>query len=332
MSANALLGSEGAIWEADAERLQALLSDLSPPAFAITPEEVARRTGPREIIRQQSTAVLPLRGLLTQRPSLLSALFGGTSTDKFGQAFDALVRRKDIAQIVLDIDSPGGTVSGTLELAEKIYQARGTKPIIAVANSFAASAAYKIASAADRIIVTPSGQVGSIGVRAMHIDYSGADEKAGVKVSVVYAGEHKTEFDLHAAFSKEARAEMQRVVDVFYRSFVWAVARNRGTTAASVRADYGGGRMLLAADALAVGAVDGIGTLESVVGRLSGGGSILDHAAQRARAQREAELVELHGGRDKLAEARRRDKREREQAAETRRLELNKLEAEIAKQ
>ena len=87
-------------------------------------------------------------------------------TEAFGAAFDRAAADSSIGAIVLNIDSPGGSVYGVEELADKIYKARGTKPVYAVANSLAASAAYWIGSAASQLYVTPSGEVGSIGVLA----------------------------------------------------------------------------------------------------------------------------------------------------------------------
>src|SRR5690606_12609791 len=98
-----------------------------------------------------------------------------------------------VGTIVLDVDSPGGGVYGVAEFAEEIYKARGQKRIVAVANSMAASAAYWIATAADELVVTPGGEVGSIGVYMLHEDWSGAYEKAGIKPTVIKFGENKAE-------------------------------------------------------------------------------------------------------------------------------------------
>ena len=282
-----VLGMHGDPWAIEPSRMKAYMETFI--ISSLSPEEIEARTGPRAMRTKRSIAVLPLMGPITQRASAFTAFFGGTSSDKFGEAFDSLMANDAIGAIVFDVDSPGGTVDGTMELAEKIYQARGTKPIIAVANSFAASAAYEIASAADQIVVTPSGSVGSIGVRAMHVDLSVAMEQGGIKATVIYAGEHKTEFDPYAPLSEDARAEMQRVVDTYYGQFVGTVARNRGVTASTVKRDFGGGRMMLAKQAVEAGLADRVGTLDETITRL--GGRMDDRATARAQAAERREYL-----------------------------------------
>ncbi|GAF87417.1 unnamed protein product, partial [marine sediment metagenome] len=156
-------------------------------------------------------AVLPIHGVITQRESWLTMLFGGTGTDAFGAAFDEVANSTAVSAIVLDIDSPGGSVYGVAELAGKIHAARKPgRPIWAIANSLMASAAYWIGSAADKLFVTPSGEMGSIGAMSIHVDQSEALTEAGLKVTFVYAGEYKVEGNEAEPLGDEAHAEMQR--------------------------------------------------------------------------------------------------------------------------
>jgi len=129
----------------------------------------------------------------------------------------------------------------------------------------AASAAYWIGSQATKFYVTPSGEVGSIGVWSMHVDYSRANEQDGIAVTFVSAGEHKVEGNPHEPLSDEARAEMQRSVDETYREFVAAVARGRNVTPAKVLADFGNGRMLTARAAVQAGMADAVKPFEAVL-------------------------------------------------------------------
>ena len=145
----------------------------------------------------------------------------------------------------MDVDSPGGSVFGLKELSQKIFDARGTKPIYAVANSMAGSAAYYIASAADQMIVTPSGEVGSIGTIAIHEDMSVALENEGVKITVIKAGRFKGEGNNFEPLSEEAISNAKREVDAYYGQFVDAVARNRGVSPKAVRNGFGEGRMVM---------------------------------------------------------------------------------------
>jgi capsid assembly protease len=194
---------------------------------------------------------------------------GGTSYQAFEAALADAVQDSDIGAIVLDVDSPGGTVSGGIEAADAIYRARAVKPIIAVANTQAASAAYWLASQASELYVTPSGTVGSVGVYMLHEDESGWLEKAGLKMTYVHAGEYKVEGNSYEPLGEAARAEMQAWVDACRTQFIAAVARGRGTSPEAVLDLYGKGRLLRAEDARSVGMVDGIATLDDVIARLA---------------------------------------------------------------
>lgn len=224
----------------------------------------ARKTGRLRRVSGR-TAVLPVFGVLSQRMNMMNDVSGGTSTELLGQEFDAAVADKSIGAIVLDVDSPGGSVFGIQALTDKIYAARGSKPIMAIANSMAASAAYWLATAADEIVVAPGGEVGGIGTVALHRDVSAAAEKEGVKFSVISAGKFKGEGNPYEPLGDEARAFAQKRVDEHYDAFVKGVARNRSVSPGDVSGGFGQGRVLGAADAIAAGMADRIGTLESVL-------------------------------------------------------------------
>jgi capsid assembly protease len=211
-------------------------------------------------------AVLPLFGVVSQRMNMMQEISeGGTSTEMFGLAFDKAMADASVGAIVLNIDSPGGSVYGVEELGDKIYKARGTKPIYAVANSLAASAAYWIGTAADKLFVTPSGEVGSVGVLAMHVDYSKFNEAVGVNPTYIHAGKYKVEGHSDAPLDDEARRAIQESVDSYYDSFTDAVARHRGVASRDVRSGFGEGRVVRAAQAAQKGMADGVRTLESVL-------------------------------------------------------------------
>ena len=217
-------------------------------------------------------AVMQLYGVLSQKQNMLTDYSGGTSTELFGRAFDSLVQDGNCKAIVLCIDSPGGSVYGVKELADKIFAARGEKKIIAVADSLAASGAYWIGCQAGEFCCTPGGQAGSIGVFMAHDDESAAAELAGVKTTLVSAGRYKVEGNPYAPLDDEARQAMQATVDSYYGQFVDAVARGRGVSAKAVRDGYGQGRVLTAAEAKAAGMIDRVQTMEQVLARLGVGG------------------------------------------------------------
>jgi len=206
--------------------------------------------------------VLSIEGPLFARFGVESWWYGGSAYDVIGAAFDMLLADAGVTQIVLLIDSPGGTVTGCFELADKIYAARGTKPITAVANDSAYSAAYAIASAADRIVIPRSGGLGSVGVRCQHVDISRALDRIGYTVTTIVSGAKKADFDSTAPLSDGARSEMQVEVNRLADIFVETVARNRGIDADAVRGLQAG--CLFGPSAIAAGLGDAIGTIESV--------------------------------------------------------------------
>jgi len=185
-------------------------------------------------------AVLSVGGTLVHRASSLDAMSGLTSYAQLSSAFNAMLGNSQIAHIVLDVNSPGGSVNGAFDFADEIFSARGRKPITAIVDESAYSAAYAIASAADEIVVPRTGGVGSIGVVAAHLDRSEANERQGIKVNYVYAGARKIDGNPNAPLSDEAHAELKAEVDRIYGLFVETVARNRGLSVDAVRGTEAG--------------------------------------------------------------------------------------------
>jgi capsid assembly protease len=228
--------------------------------------QAALPRGPRP--QSGAVAVIPIYGVISQRAGMLTQASGGTSIDALTRDFRAALAEPGVRAIVFDIASPGGSTYGVQELAAEIYAARGRKPIAAVANAVAASAAYWLGSAAGDFAVTPSGEVGSIGVYAIHQDDSRAMQAAGIDQTVISAGRYKAEGI--GPLSDETRQYIQEKVDAAHQQFLADVARGRGVTSAEVRQRYGEGRMLDAKAAKAAGMVDRIATLDEVVARLGG--------------------------------------------------------------
>lgn len=230
-------------------------------------------------------AVVPLKGvLMPQMGGLFALLFGGGGLQAFQTQFSDAALDPDVQAIVMDIDSPGGMVDQIPETANQIRAARAEKPVIAVANTQAASAAYWLASQADEIVVTDSGDIGSIGVYELHRDLSAAHEMDGIKPTLVSAGRYKVEGNPYEPLGDEARAAMQSDVDDYYRMFTAAVARGRGASAEDVRNGYGEGRSLHARQAVAAGLADRVGTLGDTVRRVASpaGRAALDARREQA--------------------------------------------------
>lgn len=184
---------------------------------------------------EQTIAVIGIYDVLVYRSRGISSLSGLSTYEQIGKDFDAALEDRDVDKILFDIDSPGGEVSGVFELADKIYEARGVKPIIAAVNDMSYSAAYLIASAAGKMYVPRMGGVGSIGVIAVHADQSKLDEKIGVKFTSIFAGAKKDDLSPHKEITEAAMQDVQTKVDNAYNLFVDTVARNRDISVEKVR-------------------------------------------------------------------------------------------------
>jgi signal peptide peptidase SppA len=242
----------------------------------------------------QGIALIPVFGTITQRATLMSQHSGATSLDELSGMLRTAMAEPQIGSIVLDVDSPGGSVFGLEEFAAELYQASKKKHIVAVANAQAASAAYWIASQASEFVMTPSGEVGSVGVIAKHYDESQALEKEGVKVTTITAGKFKGEGGPDQPLTDEAVTYLQSRVDDYYDSFVKAVARGRKVSVKDVQNGFGQGRMLGSKQALTAGMVDRIATLDDVIGGLiSGVRPATRMAAEEAPVEITAEMPSL---------------------------------------
>lgn len=182
-----------------------------------------------------NVAVVPICGTLVQKLGTLRPYSGMTGYDGIRQNFMTAMADPDVKAVMLDISSPGGEVSGCFDLVDAIYKARGKKPIWAILNESAYSAAYAIASAADRICVPRTGGVGSIGVIWMHMDWSKALTAAGFKVTFITFGDTKADGHPEIPLSGEALARFQSDINTMGDLFVSTVARNRNISEKSVR-------------------------------------------------------------------------------------------------
>lgn len=185
-------------------------------------------------------AVIAVRGTLVQRCGSLRPYSGMTGYNGLRQVFLTALADPAVGRIAFDICSGGGEVHGCFDLVDTIFAARGTKPLAAILNEYAYSAAYAIASAVDPgcIYVPRTGGTGSIGVVVAHSDLSGAADKAGLKVTFITneGAERKIDGNQWQPLSDEAFADIKAKVDATAAIFHETVARNRGLTVAAVRA------------------------------------------------------------------------------------------------
>lgn len=232
------------------------------------PETAAGKSGnraekPYEVI--DGVAVLPLYGIIDKRMNLLMHISGGTSTELLARDFQKALADPQVQAILLDVDSPGGSVDGTKELADLVFASRGVKPVVAYANGLMASAAYWIGSAADAIVAMESAEIGSIGVALMHYDYSAQDEKLGVKRTAITAGKYKRIASDEKPLSREGQEYLQGMVDDYYDLFLEAVGRHRAMDPEAVHDKMADGRIFIGKKALKVKLVDQIGNFNDAL-------------------------------------------------------------------
>lgn len=212
-------------------------------------------------------AVISVSGILVKSLSMFASIFGERSMPEIGRNFQTAVDDPNVKGIVLAVDSPGGSVDGTSALANQIAAARGRKPIIAVADGIAASAAYWVASAADAVYISgPTIEVGSIGIVAVHRDISEQDRMYGEKFTEITAGKYKRIASAHKPLSDEGREYLQAQVDQVYSVFVESVAALRGTSVPRIL-EAADGKLFMGQAAVDVGLVDGIMAFDEVVRR-----------------------------------------------------------------
>jgi signal peptide peptidase SppA len=217
-------------------------------------------------------AIIPVIDIIAKRMNFLMRIFGGTSTEMTGRLIHQALSDPDVDAIVLEVDSPGGTVDGTSELAKLIYAARGKKPMVTWANGLMASAGVWIGSATDQTYIAgDTTQVGSIGVLTRHVDISQFEADIGVKTTLIYAGKYKVIGHPYQPLSKDHAAVIQGEIDYLYSIFVDAVAKHRGATVANVLETMAEGRMFIGQQAVDAGLVDGVATLDDVIAALTDG-------------------------------------------------------------
>lgn len=229
------------------------LNSIEAMGFDFEAQPAARK--PYEVVN--GIAVICVHGILVHEMSWFGAWFGGeTSYSQLATAIILAMSDADVKAIVLHVNSPGGEVAGCFDLVDGIYGLRGLKPIWAILDEEGYSAAYAIACAADKIIVPRTGGSGSIGIITMHIDITGALDKAGIKATTFQFGARKSDYYSTTPMSKEAGTLIQANVDMMGELFVETVARNRGMSPDKVRNTEAG--IFLGASGLEQGLVDAV--------------------------------------------------------------------------
>ena len=256
-------------------RLDALLS--IPISEAPTAGFYRWHDEDEDLAVQDGVATIKVVGPLRKTNWSLSRSYEGIQKN-----IEKALGQESVRGILLDIDSGGGSVDGVFDLSDFIFEARERKPIWAIADDFAASAAYAIGSAASRMYLSRTAGVGSVGVIANHVEFSKMDERHGVKITTIFSGDRKNDFSDSEPLNSTAKQLLQEEVDRLRGIFAAGVARNRGL---SVDAVMGTEAALYRADAaVEVGFADGVQSAAETISQFKsalasqGGTSALNRA------------------------------------------------------
>ncbi len=249
--------------------------DTVADSAGIAPEMFSTRRGERGDAGYAITdgvAVIHASGALVHRSRIDGASSYLLGYNELAGQVEAAQADPNVHAVLQVWDSPGGEVAGAFEYAERMHALRGNKPMWAIADSMAASAAYLGGSAFEQLAVSSTGYVGSIGVVMRHVDFSRALDNEGVRVTHIFAGSHKVDGNPYEPLPKDVQAEMQAEIDGLYTLFVDAVAQHRGISVESVRATQA--RVYRGTAAVSMGLADRVATTDQLISELS---------AQRAR-------------------------------------------------
>ena len=238
----------------------------------------------RQAIADTGVAMIPIHGVLVSRSTQLSLCETMTSYEQIRSQVNAALADPAVEHIAFDVDSPGGSTTGCFELADFLFEARGIKPMTAIVNFSAYSAAYLLASAIGDVSMSRTSGVGSVGVIAKHLDVSARNEQMGMKVTTVYAGAHKNDMSPHEALTEQSMQFLNDMVQGYYTQFVDAVAKYRGIGAEAVRGTEAG--VFFGQKGVDLGLADRIETPQVAANRVAA-------QAQQARAARSTKQTSI---------------------------------------
>lgn len=215
---------------------------------------------------QDGVGIITIVGELVNRGAWIGASSGLVSYEGINHQLSSAAADPMTKSILLDIESPGGEAVGAFECAAMVRKAAATKPVVAVVNGMAASAGYAIASGATRIVTTPTGLSGSIGVVMMHLDYSKMLADVGVEPSFIFAGDHKVDGNAYEPLPDAVRVQFQSEIDAFYGLFIETVAMGRGARLTAEKARATQARVVMGEAAVGAGLADTVASFEDAIG------------------------------------------------------------------
>lgn len=201
---------------------------------------------------QGETAVVTVSGVLGKRLGFFEKMIGGADYDDISKALTEAEEREDVRNVVIHLDTPGGTGIGLPELANQV--AGMQKPVYAFTDTMMASAGYWLGSQAKAVFSTESAKIGSIGAMIVHQDVSGMMEKLGIKTKAFFKGSHKIDTASFKPLSKAEEKALQERVSTAHGLFVKAV---RSARKSKVSAEVFESKVYDGAQALELGLTDG---------------------------------------------------------------------------
>jgi signal peptide peptidase SppA len=244
------------------------LAPLGPEASRFVGSSRDERGNYRTYRVQDGAALISIVGSLVNRGAWIGTSSGMVSYEGLAKQIGDAAADPKVHTILLDIDSPGGEATGMFTLAAKVREIAAQKPVIAVVNDMAASAAYGIASQATEVVVSPTSIVGSIGVVLTHLDRSGELAAKGIKPTLIYAGRHKVDGNPYGPLTDAVMGDLQAEVAKFYDQFVGLVAQGRGERLTEQNARATEARTFLGQDAVDRGLADRMASLDAVLASL----------------------------------------------------------------
>lgn len=238
-------------------------------------------------VTRKGTGIITVTGSLVARGAWVGASSGLTSYEGIQHQLRTAADDKAVKALVVDMHSPGGEAVLAFETAAMVRQVAAVKPVVAVVNGMAASAAYAIASGASEIVTTETGVAGSIGVVLLHADYSRALANEGIKPTLIFAGDHKVDGNPFEPLSDAVRADLQAEVDGFYQAFLATVAKGRGKRLTVAGARKTEARTFVGQAAVDAGLADRLGSFDEVLADLESRAPTGRPTSQRARTMSE---------------------------------------------
>ncbi len=282
----------GQAWAIEPEWLR-MIAAIAERQFDAPVVAAMRSNAPRQEVAAMAAdgvAVINIMGPIFPRANMMTEVSGATSLAMAQGQFRAALADPAVNSILFNIDSPGGVAVGISDFAAEIRANRKVKPITAFVGGSGSSAAYWIASAASRIVVSETATVGSIGVVVGASKQVAPDANGEITVEIVSSNAPNKRPDV---MDSAGRSSIVTVLDQLESVFIGAVAANRGVSIDTVKSDFGKGGVLMGAQAVAVGMADGVGTIDKVLTKLAAAG-LAKGATPRAAAAASSENTSMN--------------------------------------